>query len=71
MPFRAEWTAAGDGVLVGDMRRSAQVYDATSGDHAASFHSELLTAIPSRNAAHPHAPAVACATNSGRIHIFR
>lgn len=30
-----------------------------------------MTAIPSRNAVHPHLPVLAAATNSGRIHIYR
>ena len=33
--------------------------------------SEHMTAIASRNAAHPALPVLACATNSGRIHIYR
>ena len=71
VPFRATWTAAGDALLVGDMKRSAHVYDATSGRRVARLHApELMTAIPSRNAAHPNGRAIAAATNSGRIHLF-
>ena len=33
--------------------------------------SEHMTAIASRNAAHPALPVLASATNSGRIHIYR
>lgn len=33
--------------------------------------SEHMTAIPSRNVAHPALPVLAAATNSGRIHAFR
>ncbi|KAL1522976.1 hypothetical protein AB1Y20_017939 [Prymnesium parvum] len=70
VPFRATWTPAGDGVVVGGLRRTAEVY-AVSSEKVASLHSELMTAIPSRNTCHPTEPAVACATNSGRIHLFR
>ena len=31
VPFRATWTASADGVLVGSMKRSAEVYDAATG----------------------------------------
>lgn len=71
VPFRAEWTSAGDGVLVGGMSRTADVYDSATGSRFASFSSEHLTAIPSRNAAHPTLPVLACGTNSGRVHILR
>ena len=71
VPFRATWTALGDGVLVGGMKRTAEVYDASSGKRIVSLSDpELMTAIPSRNAAHANGRAIACATNSGRIHIF-
>ena len=71
VPFRATWTAAADGVLVGGMNRTAEVYAAAGGGRVASVCSEYMTAIPSRNAAHPSVAAIACATNSGRIHIYR
>jgi WD40 repeat protein len=71
VPFRAEWTPAGDGVIVGGMSRTADVYNSAKGSKLASFHSEHLTAIPSRNMAHPRLPVLACGTNSGRVHILR
>ena len=71
VPFRATWTAASDGVLVGGMNRTAEVYSAAGGARVASMSSEFMTAIPSRNAAHSSVHAIACATNSGRIHIYR
>ena len=37
----------------------------------AKYLPELLSAIPSRCAAHPTLPAIAAATSSGRIHVFR
>ena len=71
VPFRAIWTAAGDGVLVGGMKRTAEVYDPVRGKRIASLSSEHMTAIPSRNAAHRGGKAVAAATNSGRIHLYQ
>ena len=38
---------------------------------ALQLSSPFMTAIPSRNAVHPHLPVLAAATNSGRIHIYR
>ena len=75
IPFRAIWTAAADGVVVGSMARGARratLYDAKSGKKLHDFiEPELLSAIPSRCAAHPTLPAIAAATSSGRIHVFR
>jgi hypothetical protein len=34
LPFRACWTAAGDGVVVGNMKRFVDVFDASSGQLA-------------------------------------
>lgn len=34
LPFRACWTAAGDGVVVGNMKRFVDVFDAASGELA-------------------------------------
>ena len=70
VPFRTVWTAKADGVIVGGMKRSAEVYDAHSGRRVASLRDEKMTAIPSRNAAHPNGSVLACATNSGRVHLF-
>ena len=72
VPFRATWTAASDGVLVGGMKRTAEVYSARTGKRLTSLSSpELMTAIPSRNAAHPDGRTIAAATNSGRVHLYR
>ena len=70
VPFRAIWSAAGDAILCGGMKRTCDVYDASSGRRLASLASGLMTAIPSRNAVHASGKTVACATNSGRIHLF-
>ena len=48
-----------------------QVYNGTTGVRHVSLRDDLLTAIPSRNAAHPTRPVIAAGTNSGRVHIFR
>ena len=72
IPFRAVWTPDSKGLVVGDMRRSAVIYDGKSGKSLRSLRSpDLMTAIPSRNACHPYLTAVACATNSGRLHVYR
>ncbi|KAI7843657.1 hypothetical protein COHA_002559 [Chlorella ohadii] len=71
LPFRACWNAAGDGVIVGNMNRFVDIFDAGSGALAGQLSSPFMTAIPSRNAVHPRLPVLAAATNSGRIHIYR
>jgi len=71
VPFRATWSPAGDGVVVGGLRRTAELYAAAGGGRLGALSSELMTAIPSRNTCHPSGRAVACATNSGRIHVYR
>lgn len=71
LPFRAVWNAAGDGVIVGNMKRFVDVFDAGTGDLRAQLHSDHMTAIASRNAVHPMLPVLASATNSGRVHIYR
>ena len=59
-------------ILCGGMKRTCDVYDALTGARVASLSSaERMTAIPSRNAVHRDGRAVACATNSGRIHIYQ
>jgi hypothetical protein len=73
VPFRAQWSAASDAVLVGSMNtrvHGADLYDAATGAHLTALSDELLTAIPSRNAAHPGGRAIAAGTGSGRLHVF-
>jgi WD40 repeat protein len=70
VPFRAVWTAAGDGIVCGGMKRTCEVFDAVSGKRMSSLSSEHMTAIPSRNAVHASGGAIACATNSGRVHLY-
>ena len=71
VPFRATWSSDSSAVVVGGMKRTAELYDAASGLRLASLSDELMTAIPSRNAAHMGGRAIACATNSGRVHVYR
>ncbi|KAL4433964.1 hypothetical protein ABPG75_000405 [Micractinium tetrahymenae] len=72
LPFRAVWTPAADGVIVGNMKRFVDIFDAQSGGMLAQLSSEHMTAIASRNAVHPAGlPVLASATNSGRIHVYR
>ena len=71
MPFRAQWTPAGDGFVVGNMSRLLDVYSANSGALLAQLGSECMTAIPARCCLHPTLPALAAATGSGRVHLFR
>ena len=57
---------------MGNMQRGCDCYDAERGTKLATLRdAEKMTAIPSRNAAHPSARLVACGTASGRVHVFR
>lgn len=72
LPFRAVWTPAADGVIIGNMKRFVDIFDADNGSMLAQLSSEHMTAIASRNAVHPAGlPVLASATNSGRIHVYR
>jgi hypothetical protein len=71
LPFRAVWTPAGDGVLVGNMKRGIDVFSVATGARVKQLTSPHMTAIPSRLCAAAGSPLVAGATNSGRIHLFR
>lgn len=71
LPLRAVWSAKGDAVIVGSMKRSVHVCDAVNGKLGAQLSSEYMTAIPARNCVHPTLPVLAAGTGSGRIHIYR
>ncbi len=71
LPFRAVWTANGDGVVVGNMQRNVDVFDAGTGKRVKQLNSEFMTAIPSRNCLHPQLPILAAATASGRVHLYQ
>ena len=72
LPFRAVWTPAGDGVVIGSMRREVELFDSSSGKLAGKYSdAERMTAIASRYAVHPTKDIVAAGTASGRLHIYR
>ena len=71
IPFRAVWAPSADGLLVGGMGRTVDVYDAARGTALAALASPHMTAIPSRIAPHPGLPVLAAATASGRINVWR
>ena len=72
LPFRAVWSAAGDGVFCGSMQRHVEIFDPTTGKSFAKYSSpEHMTAIASRLACHPTLNYVAAGTASGRVHVYR
>lgn len=71
IPFRAVWAPSGDGVLCGGMRRTVDVFGATGGKPRAALADETMTAIASRLAPHLTAGALAAATGSGRVNVWR
>ena len=72
LPFRAVWTPAGDGVLVGSMKREVELFDASTGKLAVKLSDpERMTAIASRFAVHPTLDVICAGTASGRLHIYR
>ena len=70
-PFRAVFTPRGDGVVLGGMKRTVDVYCAADGRQLATLRSEHMTAIGSRVAMHAERPMLAAATASGRVNVFR
>ena len=53
------------------MKRFVDVIDAGTGALRCQLSSEHQTAIASRSAVHPELGALAAATASGRIHVYR
>uniref|UniRef100_A0A7S3RAJ2 DNA damage-binding protein CMR1 n=1 Tax=Dunaliella tertiolecta TaxID=3047 RepID=A0A7S3RAJ2_DUNTE len=71
-PFKAIWGAASDIIIVGNMNRGVDVFDALSGTQLAVLcRTEAMTAIPSRIAVHPTRHVLAASTASGRVHMWR
>ncbi len=70
-PFRAVFTPRGDGVVVGGMRRTIDVYSSADGRQLAALRSDFMTAIGSRCAMHPERAVLAAATASGRANVWR
>jgi len=72
LPFRAIWSAAGDGVMCGSMQRHVEIFNPKSGASLARYDSpDYMTAIASRLACHRTLNYVAAGTASGRVHVYR
>ena len=72
LPFRAVWSAAGDGVLCGSMTRQVEIFNPATGASLARYASpDHMTAIASRLACHRSLNYVAAGTASGRVHVYR
>ncbi|CAL5219832.1 g1745 [Coccomyxa viridis] len=69
MPLRAT-LGPSDTIICGSMKRAVDVYT-SSGKQVTSLNSEFQTAISSRCVFHPNGSALAAATASGRILIYR
>lgn len=69
MPFRAT-LGPGNVCACGSMKRAVDIYS-SEGEQLTVLSSEYQTAISSRNVFHPDGHALAAATASGRVHIFR
>jgi hypothetical protein len=70
--YRAVWTPASDGVVVGSMKREVELFDTAGGKLAAKLSdADRMTAIASRFAVHPTLDIIAAGTASGRLHIYR
>ncbi len=58
-------------VVIGAMQiRHLQAFDSNTGEQVCSVGDELLTAVPTLNAVHPHVPVVVSGTGSGRVHMW-
>lgn len=71
LPFRAIWAPCGEAFVCGSMSRETELINAGSGKHLAKLCDPLLTAVPSRHAVAADGTAIAAATASGRIHVWR
>lgn len=72
LPFRAVWSASGDGILCGSMQRHVEIFHPSTGKSLAKYQSaEHMTAIASRLACHRTLNYVAAGTASGRVHVYR
>lgn len=69
-PFRAVWSANGDVVFCGDMRRGLCSWMLGDEVEERLLQSEHTTAICPRIACHPRRPVVATASSSGRVHLW-
>jgi len=72
LPFRAVWAPCGEAFVCGSMQRETEIVSAATGRHLAKLASPaLLTAVPSRHAVAASGLAIAAATASGRVHVWR
>ena len=69
MPFDP---ASEDTVILGDMTRKVVLLSARTGARVRELSSELLTAVPTQNAAHPDPAvrAIVSGTASGRLYLW-
>ena len=59
-----------DRLVVGNMTRGVDLYDATTGRLIKTLRSDNLTAVPTRNAIHPVQPWIVSSTASGRLYLW-
>lgn len=66
------WDPASDTVILGDMTRKIVLLSARTGTRVKELTSELLTAVPTQNAAHPNPAvrAIVSGTASGRLYLW-
>jgi len=57
-------------LVVGNMTRGLDVYDADTGRLCHTLRSEALTAVPTRSAIHPALSIIASSTASGRLYLW-
>lgn len=69
LPLRAIWSPDASSIIVGNMKRFVDIFDASSGTLLKQISSEFMSAIPARNCA--ISSYIASATASGRIHVWR
>mmetsp|Transcript_23933 Transcript_23933/g.57048 ORF Transcript_23933/g.57048 Transcript_23933/m.57048 type:complete len:547 (-) Transcript_23933:244-1884(-) len=70
LPFKPQWSPAGDAIAVGSMQRCVDLICPETGAVEREIREEHLTAIPARIAFHPWRNVMAAATSSGRVHLF-
>ena len=58
-------------VIVGNMTRGVDVFDATTGQLLVTMRSDNLTAVPTRSAVHPVRNWVVSSTASGRLYLWQ
>jgi WD repeat-containing protein 76 len=74
--FKAVWrpSQSSDGqsvFVIGNMKRSVDIYSGKNGNHIISLHDDALTAIPSVNAFHPSLDMIISGNASGRMCVWK